>query len=278
MQIVRIGLDLAKYVFEIHGVDAHGKTVVRKTLRRHAVSAFFANLPPCLVGMEASNGAHFWAKALSDLGHDVRLISPQFVTPYVKSNKNDRNDAEAICEAVGRPNMRFVPVKSAEQLAVQAVHRIRSRLVADRVRLVNQVRGLLGEHGIVVAKDIGKPAICLKSSDDGHGSLSLAEPEEAMAVPGGPGHRLGNLGQAAKGLAIPSEALFQDHDPLELALPLAHEPRAGPQTHALARLRPAAVERWADAILFLRPKDPSDRFVEIAERVGLEPVCQHFHQ
>ena len=155
MQIVRIGLDLAKYVFEIHGVDAHGKTVVRKTLRRHAVSAFFANLPPCLVGMEASNGAHFWAKTLLDLGHDVRLISPQFVTPYVKSNKNDRNDAEAICEAMGRPNMRFVPVKSAEQLAVQAVHRIRTRLVADRVRLVNQVRGLLGEHGIVVAKDIG---------------------------------------------------------------------------------------------------------------------------
>ena len=97
MQIVRFGLDLAKYVFEIHGVDAHGKTVVRKTLRRHAVSACFANLPPCLVGMEASNGAHFWAKALSDLGHDVRLISPQFVTHYVKSNKNDRNDAEAIC-------------------------------------------------------------------------------------------------------------------------------------------------------------------------------------
>jgi transposase len=154
-QIARIGLDLAKYVFEIHGVDAHGKTVLRKTLRRHAVSTFFANLPPCLVGLEASNGAHFWAQALSDLGHDVRLISPQFVTPYVKSNKNDRNDAEAICEAVGRPNMRFVPVKSPEQLAVQAVHRIRSRLVADRVRLVNQVRGLLGEHGIVVAKDIG---------------------------------------------------------------------------------------------------------------------------
>src|SRR5258708_39140835 len=96
-----------------------------------------------------------WAKTLSDLGHDVRLISPQFVTPYVKSNKNDRKDSEAICEAVGRPNMRFVPVKSAEQLAVQAVHRIRTRLVADRVRLVNQVRGLLGEHGIVVAKDIG---------------------------------------------------------------------------------------------------------------------------
>ena len=138
MQVARIGLDLAKYVFEIYCVDAHGKTVLRKTLRRHAVLPFFANLPTCLVGMEASNGAHFWAKAISELGHDVRLISPQFVTPYMKSNKNDRNDAEAICEAVGRPNMRFVPIKSAEQLAVQAVHRIRSRLVADRVRLVNQ--------------------------------------------------------------------------------------------------------------------------------------------
>jgi transposase len=155
MQIVRMGLDLAKYVFEVHGVDAYGKTVVRRTLRRHAVSIFFANIPPCLVGMEASNGAHYWAKVLSELGHDVRLISPQFVKPYVKSNKNDQNDAEAICEAVGRPSMRFVPVKSAEQLAVQAVHRIRSRLVADRVRLVNQIRGLLGEHGIVVARDIG---------------------------------------------------------------------------------------------------------------------------
>ena len=129
---------------------------------------FFANLPPCLVGMEASNGAHFWAKAIAELGHDVRLISPQFVTPYVKSNKNDRNDAEAICEAVSRPSMRFVPVKSAEQLAVQAVHRIRSRLVADRVRLVNQVRGLLGEHGIVVAKDIGnlRRALARIAGDD----------------------------------------------------------------------------------------------------------------
>jgi transposase len=135
-QIARIGLDLAKYIFEIHGVDAHGRTVLRKALRRHAVLPFFANLPTCLVGMEASNGAHFWAKAISELGHDVRLISPQFVTPYAKSNKNDRNDSEAICEQVDRPNMRFVPIKSAEQLAVQAVHRIRSRLVADRVRPV----------------------------------------------------------------------------------------------------------------------------------------------
>ena len=171
MQVVRIGLDLAKYVFEVHGVDAHGKVVLRKTLRRDAVARFFANLPQCLVGMEASNGAHYWARVLTELGHEVRLISPQFVTPYVKSNKSDRNDAEAICEAVGRPSMRFVPPKSVDQLAIQAVHRIRRRLVADRVKLVNQVRGLLSEHGIVIARDITQLrrglAVIVGSDDDG---------------------------------------------------------------------------------------------------------------
>src|SRR5262249_14480214 len=104
MQVVRIGLDLAKYVFEVHGVDERGNVVLRKTLRRGSVSKFFANLPHCLIGMEASNGAHYWARVLTALGHKVRLISPQFVAPYVKSNKNDRNDAEAICEAVDRPH------------------------------------------------------------------------------------------------------------------------------------------------------------------------------
>src|ERR1700720_4465800 len=185
MQIVRIGLDLAKYVFEIHGVDAYGKTVLRKTLRRHAVSTYFANLPPCLVGMEASNGAHFWAKTLLELGHQVRLISPQFVTPYVKSNKNDRNDAEAICEAVGRPSMRFVPPKSTDQLAIQAVHRIRRRLVADRVRLVNQIRGLLSEHGIVIARDIAQLrrglAVIVGNINDGLSEMVRALMRELQA-------------------------------------------------------------------------------------------------
>ena len=126
MQIARIGLDLAKYVFEKFTASTlMERRCCARRFAVHAVPAFFANLPPCLVGMEASNGAHFWAKALSELGHDVRLISPQFVAPYVKSNKNDRNDAEAICEAVSRLFLRFVPVKSAEQLAVQAAHRIR---------------------------------------------------------------------------------------------------------------------------------------------------------
>jgi transposase len=185
MQVVRIGLDLAKYVFEVHGVNSLGKVVVRKTLRRDAVAHFFANLPRCLVGMEASNGAHYWARVLSDLGHEVRLISPQFVKPYVKSNKNDRNDAEAICEAVGRPSMRFVPPKSTDQLAVQAVHRIRRRLVADRVRLVNQIRGLLSEHGIVIARDISQLrrslAVIVGNGDDGLSSMVRSLMRELQA-------------------------------------------------------------------------------------------------
>ena len=175
MQIVRIGLDLAKYIFEVHGVDAHGKVVLRKTLRRNAVSSLFANLPPCLIGMEASNGAHYWARVLSGFGHQVRLISPQFVAPYVKSNKNDRNDAEAICEAAGRPTMRFVPVKSVDQLAVQALHRIRSRLVSGRTKLANQIRGILAEHGIVIARNIAKlrQNITYMTEGDGNGLSSL---------------------------------------------------------------------------------------------------------
>ena len=154
MRIIRIGLDLAKHVFEVHGVDGQERAVLRKTLRRDGVAQFFAEMPACVVGMEACSGAHYWARVLANLGHEVRLISPQFVKPYVKSNKNDRNDAEAICEAVGRPSMRFVPPKSSEQLEIQAVHRIRQRLVAGRTRLVNQVRGLLAEHGVIVARDI----------------------------------------------------------------------------------------------------------------------------
>lgn len=167
MQIVRIGLDLAKNVFEVHGVDAQEEAILRKTLRRDAVARFFADLPPCIVGMEACSGSHYWAKVFSDLGHEVRLISPQFVTPYVKSNKNDRNDAEAICEAIGRPSMRFVPPKSSEQLEIQAVHRIRQRLVPNRTRLVNQIRGLLAEHGVVVARDITRLRNALGQIADG---------------------------------------------------------------------------------------------------------------
>jgi transposase len=155
MKITTIGIDLAKNVFQVHGVDARGKAVARKQLKRKDVVKFFANIEPCLIGMEACGSAHYWARKLSELGHTVRLMAPQFVKPYVKTNKSDRNDAEAICEAVGRPNMRFVPVKTAEQQAVLSLHRARQGFVKARTAQANQIRGLLAEFGIVIPKGIG---------------------------------------------------------------------------------------------------------------------------
>jgi transposase len=155
MKITTIGVDLAKSLLQVHGVDEHGKVVLRKQLKRKDVLSFFANLEPCLVGMEACGSAHYWARKLAELGHTVRLMAPQFVKPYVKTNKSDRNDAEAICEAVARPNMRFVPVKTAEQQALLAVHRARQGFVKARTAQGNQIRGLLAEFGIVIPKGIG---------------------------------------------------------------------------------------------------------------------------
>ena len=155
MKITTIGIDLAKNVFQVHGVDERGKAGLRKQLKRKDVVKFFANLDPCLIGMEACGSAHYWARKLSEFGHTVRLIAPQFVKPYVKTNKNDRNDAEAICEAVARPNMCFVPVKTSEQQAVLSVHRARQGFVKARTAQANQIRGLLAEFGIVIPKGIG---------------------------------------------------------------------------------------------------------------------------
>jgi transposase len=156
MKITKVGIDLAKSVFQIHGVDERGKAVLRKQLKRSEVLGFLANLPRCLIGMEACGSAHYWARKLVELGHEVKLMAPQFVKPYVKTNKNDRNDAEAICEAVGRPNMRFVPVKSPEQQALLALHRARAGVMKARNAQANQIRGLLGEFGIVLPKGIGQ--------------------------------------------------------------------------------------------------------------------------
>jgi transposase len=150
MKITTIGVDLAKNVFQVHGVDARGKAGLKKQLKRAQVLPFFANLAPSPIGMEACAGAHYWARKLQGLGHTVKLMPPQYVKPYVKSNKNDAADAEAICEAVGRPNMRFVPIKSASQQAILAVHRARQAMVKARTAQANQIRGLLGEFGIVI--------------------------------------------------------------------------------------------------------------------------------
>lgn len=154
MNINRIGIDLAKQVFQLHGVDRFEKVVVRKQLKRTEMLNYFRQLPPCLIGMEACASSHYWARELSQFGHQVKLIAAQFVKPYVKSGKNDANDAEAICEAVGRPNMRFVAIKSVAQQAMQAHHRIRSRLIRDRTALCNEIRGLLGEYGISIGLGI----------------------------------------------------------------------------------------------------------------------------
>ncbi|RQR32330.1 IS110 family transposase [Burkholderia sp. Bp9142] len=154
MNVTTVGIDLAKCIFQIHGVDERGKPVLRKQLKRHQMVAFFANLPACLIGMEACASAHFWARKLQGLGHTVRLMAPQFVKPYVKTNKNDVADAEAICEAVARPNMRFVPVKNVDQQAVLALHRARQGFVRARTAQANQIRGLLGEFGLVVPRGI----------------------------------------------------------------------------------------------------------------------------
>jgi len=150
MAIKVVGLDTAKHVFQVHGADASGKTVLRKRLRRSQVAEFFSGLPACVVGLEATRGAHHWARVIGSFGHEVRLIAPQFVKPYVKGQKNDVQDAAAICEAVSRPEMRFVPQKSVEQQDLQALHRIRSRLIGCRTQLGNQIRGLLAEYGIIL--------------------------------------------------------------------------------------------------------------------------------
>jgi transposase len=153
-EVTTIGLDLAKHVFQVHGVDAEGATVLRKQLRRAQVLAFFSRLPPCLVGLEACATAHYWARELRALGHEVRLMPAQYVKAYVKRNKNDAADAAAICEAVVRPTMRFVPVKTAEQQAAVLLHRGRERLVRQRTGLVNALRGHLAEFGVIAPQGL----------------------------------------------------------------------------------------------------------------------------
>lgn len=150
MNVTTLGIDLAKDVFQLHGVDRHGQTVLTRKVARAKLRETVAALPPCLIGLEACASSHYWAREFERLGHTVRLISPQFVKPYVKSNKNDAADAEAICEAVARPHMRFVPVKSLEQQDVRAVHRVRERRVREHTALINQIRGLLAEYGVIL--------------------------------------------------------------------------------------------------------------------------------
>ncbi len=151
-----LAVDLAKNVFQLHGAASDGALVFKRRLMRDQLSVFVANLAPCQIAMEACASAHHWARVFRRFGHEVKLISPQFVRPFVKGSKNDGNDAEAICDAMQRPNMRFVPIKTVEQQDIQSLHRVRSRLVNERTGLVCQIRGILAERGIVFAKAVSR--------------------------------------------------------------------------------------------------------------------------
>ena len=177
MEISTIGLDLAKSIFQVHAVDASGEIVVRKALRRAQVLPFFAKLPPCLIGMEACGTSHHWARELTKLGHEVRLMPPAYVKPYVKRGKTDAADAEAICEAVTRPSMRFVPIKSREQQAALSLHRVRSLLIKQRTQLVNMMRSVLAELGVAIPVGIVKALQMAREIVDGESRLDL--PTEA---------------------------------------------------------------------------------------------------
>src|ERR1035437_10114201 len=152
VEVSTIGLDIAKAVFQVHGVDGAGAVVIRKRISRSKMLEFFAELPPCLIGIEACPSAHYWGRELQALGHTVKLMPPSYVKAYLKRSKNDANDSEAICEAVTRPSMRFVPIETAEQQAALMLHRTRQLLVRQRTMLSNSIRGLLAEFGIVSAK------------------------------------------------------------------------------------------------------------------------------
>jgi transposase len=182
MQITTIGLDLAKNVFQIHGVDADGRDHTRRQLRRTDVVRFFEKLPPCLVGMEACAGAHHWARQIAAYGHEVKLIPPAYVKPYVRRQKNDMADAAAICEAVSRPSMRFVPVKSTAQQAALLAHRGRSLLIRQRTSLINAIRAHCAEFGLVAAKGPANIAKLVAAIHDEQNPALPAEAHPALLI------------------------------------------------------------------------------------------------
>ena len=180
MEISTIGLDLAKNVFQVHGISATGEVIIRKALRRAQLLPFFEKLPPCLVGIEACGTSHHWARELTRLGHEVRLMPPAYVKPYVKRGKNDAADAEAICEAVTRQTMRFVPIKSRDQQAALSLHRVRNLLIGQRTQLVNMMRSMLAEFGIAIPLGLERALQMARQIVDGEAEIDL--PSEATGV------------------------------------------------------------------------------------------------
>jgi transposase len=222
MDISTIGLDLAKSVFQVHGVDASGAVVVRKTMRRPQVLPFFAKLAPCLVGMEACGTSHHWARELVKLGHDVRLMPPAYVKPYVKRGKTDANDAEAICEAVTRPTMRFVPVKSPEQQAALVLHRARELLVKERTQLVNMIRSLLAEFGISIPRGLERAIAMARQVAEGE--IPDVPEDTATCIV----ELCGQALAAHERLRTIDRAMLASHRSSDVAMRLATIPGIGP--------------------------------------------------
>jgi transposase len=222
MQVTTIGLDLAKHVFQVHGVDASGAIVLRRRIRRSEMVRFFGRLEPCLIGMEACATSHHWGRTLQALGHGVRLMAPHYVKAYVKRNKNDAADAEAICEAVTRPSMRFVPVKSVEQQGTLMLHRSRELLIRQRTMLINALRGHMAEYGVIAPKGPANAAQLV---------ALLAEPADDQL----PASALAALRAIAAQLAMADEQIAALHGEIvawhrgsEASLRLVGAPGIGP--------------------------------------------------
>jgi transposase len=224
MSVTTIGLDLAKSIFQIHRVDARGNSVLKRRVRRGELLAFFGSLPACLVGMEACSSAHHWARELLALGHEVRLIPPQYAKPYVKRNKTDAADAEAICEAVGRPNMRFVPVKSRESQGLLTLHRVRSLVVRQRTASVNAARGLLSEFGITAPKGMCRIATLRRDMEAATEDVLPREARAALDV------LFEHLDDLTKKLDAVDRDILARHKTSEASQRLATAPGVGPLT------------------------------------------------
>jgi len=237
-QITTIGLDIAKHVFQLHGIDAAGNVGLKRRLRRSEVLTFFAKLPPALVGMEACATSHYWARELTALGHSVKLMPPHYVKPYVKRQKNDMADAAAICEAVTRPSMRFVPMKSEEQQAVLMLHRSRELLVRQHTMLVNALRAHLAEFGIVMKQGKAGAAAVASFIEDGEASCLSSAVREALLP------LVEQLRQIAARIARLEGSIVAWHRRNPTSLRLASVPGIGPITAS------AIVATITDARLF----------------------------
>jgi transposase len=251
-KVITIGLDIAKHVFQVHGVDAAGTVVIRQKLRRSEVSAFFERMGPCLVGIEACATAHYWARSIMAFGHTVKLMPPTYVKPYVKRQKNDAADAEAICEAVTRPTMRFVPVKGEEQQGILVLHRTRELLIRQRTMLINALRGHLAEFGIVMRQGrAGVATLISMVENDQHDMVPAIARDALLAM-------IGQLRDAHERIGLIERKIQVWHRSNERSRRLETIPGIGPITAS------AIAATITDASLFRSGRD-------LAAWIGLVP-------